>query len=225
MIKFENITKTLTNPIFYLILSNFLVLIFALLFNWNIGEIIWTFLIQNIIIGFFTFLRIIQTRTLQPGTGQDAVQNRFIVKAFMVILKLFMGGFFLLHYGGFQLAYMVFLLSIFKNVNASHVLISGALFLIPHFLSYRQKLKYDRDDGIKLFRLMFIPYLRIIPMHLIIFVATIIGPESKLTLCAFIVLKTIADVKMHLVERKLNEEPHISFDDVIKNAARKLRKT
>jgi hypothetical protein len=198
MIKIKNITETLTNPVFYLILSNLFVLIFALVYSWNIGEIIWIFLIQNLIIGFFNFLRIVQNKT-----------------------RMIFGVFFLMHYGGFQLAYMILLFSMFKNVNALHVLISGALFIMPHFLSYRQKLKYDRNDVISLTRLMNVPYLRIIPMHIIIFVAAALGTENKLTLAAFLILKTIVDVKMHLVERKLNEEPSISMCKAIKNGTRK----
>jgi hypothetical protein len=48
--------------------------------------------------------------------------------------------------------------------------------------------------------LMFFPYARVVPMHLLIVLAASLGSESVTALLIFLLLKTGADVIMHMVE-------------------------
>lgn len=52
--------------------------------------------------------------------------------------------------------------------------------------------------------LMFYPYLRIIPMHLTIIFGSMMG-EGKVVL--FMILKTVSDAAMHMVEHALFRKP------------------
>ena len=52
--------------------------------------------------------------------------------------------------------------------------------------------------------LMFLPYLRVIPMHLIILASAALGSGMLMTLC-FTVLKTASDLTMDYADRRMAE--------------------
>jgi hypothetical protein len=85
------------------------------------------------------------------------------------------------------------------------VLFTGAAFFMNHFFSFRINSRADSartDIG----RLMFFPYIRIMPMHLTIILGTFVMLLLRnqfaeyAVLVFFLALKTIADVRMHILE-------------------------
>ena len=81
------------------------------------------------------------------------------------------------------------------------ILAGIAAFAISHFFS----LWYNRDRDFKdqtpnIGTMMFYPYLRIVPMHLVILTANILGSS---VIFLFMILKTIADAGMHIIEHTL----------------------
>ena len=115
--------------------------------------------------------------------------------------------FFLVHYGFFHVVYFIFL-------NIQHPF--GALpeydwvflslcilgFVGSHFYSYRYNATRDfRDRKPNIGSLMFYPYLRILPMHLTIVIGA--GSTGVASLLMFMMLKTLADMGMHVVEHRL----------------------
>jgi len=199
-----------------LLAANFLVVLFVVLDNWDLGFALVVFWWQNVIIGVFNVLKI-----LTYPLGQDkisVVNNNKPSSAPQEIsataVKAVLAGFFAVHYGFFHFGYYSFLAHYFKTVNAGLVFLSVAVFCLQEaysFVMIRRGGEKPEDIG----RLFFFPYLRIFPMHVIIIVGMIILMVSsgllgeqmgtmigeKVVLVIFMVLKIKADIQMHLYEK------------------------
>ncbi|MBU0672534.1 MAG: hypothetical protein KJ732_05860 [Candidatus Margulisbacteria bacterium] len=170
-----------------LLLTNLMVIALALHERWDPLEAMWVYWCQSVIIGFFNVLRILLLKEegLQPGA------------------KVVAAWFFCLHYGGFHAGYLVFLLSDTPSavISVPAIALSALIFLANHcysFYHYRRQTEPKHD----LARLLFFPYARILPMHLtIIFGGFFVGLTAvSATLILFMLLKTAADLAMHVVE-------------------------
>ena len=74
-------------------------------------------------------------------------------------------------------------------------------FVLNHLYSYRYHRALDRQGTPNIGTMMFTPYVRIIPMHLtIVFGVFALGATGILL---FGVLKTLADVGMHILEHRV----------------------
>jgi hypothetical protein len=186
-----------------LLLSNIVTIFLAITEHWNLSTIMWVYWFQSIIIGFFNFIRILQLkkfsteRLIINGQPAQPTQSTKISTAF----------FFLFHYGFFHLIYLVFLLSnsFIKGhgntsnlIESKYIFITALIFFINHLFSYF----YNRPRDTKkqnIGSLMLYPYARIIPMHLtIIFSSSLVG-----ALPFFLLLKTMADAIMHILEHNV----------------------
>jgi hypothetical protein len=111
--------------------------------------------------------------------------------------------FFLMHFGGIHLGYLVFIVAETPAglVVGPGLLVCAAAFAVNHYFSYRYHREVDRSGTPNIGTLMFTPYFRIVPMHLtIVFGAVALGQAGVLL---FGLLKTAADVGMHVVEHRL----------------------
>ncbi len=105
--------------------------------------------------------------------------------------------FFLVHYGGFHLAYLVFL--VIKSggrLDFAFLKISFAIILIAETMDFIKKYQAAKLGKLNTGFVFALPYLRIIPMHLMIIGAAFSG-ISDVTI--FLVLKMVADLGMHLL--------------------------
>ena len=160
----------------------------------------WIYWFQSVIIGLFNFIRILQ---LKEFSTKGLTINGQSTKPIPVI-KTFYAFFFLVHYGIFHFAYFLFLLAgtftkAYGNapniIEFKYIFLTAFLFFINHLFSYfynREKDAKKQDIGL----LMFYPYVRIIPMHLTIIFGSILG----VGLLFFLMLKTLADGLMHIIE-------------------------
>lgn len=192
--------------LWFLLLSNFVAIFFAIKENWPIFTIMWVYWFQSITIGFFNFIRILQLKEFSTQgfkiNGQAAQPTNKT--------KIFTAFFFLVHYGFFHLGYAVFL---FTGNNASdttewkYILLTGLIFFVNHLFSYFYNKPRDTKKQ-NIGSLMFYPYARIIPMHLTILFGFIF--TNAIALTVFLMLKTFADGIMHVVEHRVlkkGEEP------------------
>jgi len=197
-------SKILLDPsTFALLFSNLLTIFFAVALNWPILAIMWTYLLQSIIIGYFNLLRIL---SLKEFSTEKFYINRRPFKP-TEATKLSTAFFFAVHYGAFHLAYFAFLiigpwtspgLKPITPIDMLFILIAAAVFFANHFYSF----KHNPDKGRRkknIGTLMFFPYARIIPMHLMIGFAAATGQAALLP---FLLLKTAADVIMHVIEHR-----------------------
>jgi hypothetical protein len=111
--------------------------------------------------------------------------------------------FFGVHYGGFHFAYLVFLFA--ENSIASTVASAGVaacilIFFFNHRFSYAYNRERDATRTPNIGFIMFFPYVRILPMHTMILMGSHFAGDSTAGLVMFLVLKTLADVAMHVIE-------------------------
>ncbi len=186
-----------------LLFSNIATIFFAITENWNVSTILWVYWFQSITIGFFNFIRILQLKEFSTEgfkiNGRPTLPTRST--------KIFTAFFFLFHFGFFHLIYAIFLtvgslIHLYGGAihfgEIRYIALIALLFFINHLFSYIYN--KSRDTKIqKIGSLMFYPYIRIIPMHLTIIFGAMFGGALLL----FLLLKTFADIIMHLVEHSV----------------------
>lgn len=189
-----------------LLFSNLVTIYFAVQEGWNLSVLMWIYWFQSVTIGIFNFLRILK---LEEFSTEGVLINNKPVDP-TASTKRTIAFFFLFHYGFFHLVYFFFLsadavLALFSPSanpkDAYYILLSALLFFANHLLSFI----YNRPRDSKkqnIGTLMFYPYARVLPMHIIITLAGIFG---ALMLPFFLLLKTCSDAIMHVMERKIRQ--------------------
>ena len=180
---------------YVLLASNGLTIFLALRENWSFPTLVWTYWMQSVIIGIFQAARIFllnkfSTQGMSAG-GKPIPETREG--------KISTGIFFIFHYGFFHVVYLFFLSYLWGEVEVRNFLIGSAIFLFNHLFSFIQDRKDDQRSVPSLGRMMFRPYLRIFPIHLVICLALPFLYHS-LGVTIFLFLKTIFDTLAHMFE-------------------------
>ncbi|HEY4646555.1 MAG TPA: DUF6498-containing protein [Steroidobacteraceae bacterium] len=185
-----------------LILVNAATVALALGLDWPASALMWPYWIQSIVIGYFSRKRILAlgrfstsgfTMNDRPVSPTPATQRS-------------VANFFALHYGFFHVGYFVFLVQQFAQLGPWDWVGLGALaisFAWNHRFSFEQNVEADRRGTPNIGTLMFLPYARILPMHLTIMLGSAFGGEGAGVVLIFGTLKTAADVLMHHVEHRV----------------------
>lgn len=210
---------TFNSPLVSLIAVNLVTIVFAIVGNWDLATVIFIYWAQSVIIGIFACLSILFVDTAAladtmaehpavPGavSGSPAPARRILAG----LLKLFLAGFFAVHYGTFHAVYFFFItdFSLFGPVSYTDpgILVSIGLFFALHAWSFFFYRKRGTAAALGMMTQFTEPYARIFPMHLtIIFGSFIIlglqffGITTTLpVLVFFLVVKTIADISAHI---------------------------
>jgi len=195
----------LDSPFFLLLLSNIVTIGFALYENWPLMTVLWIYWFQSVFIGLFNFIKILNLKNFTTDNFQ--INHRPVEPTNST--KRFTAFFFLFHYGFFHFAYLMFLTT--ENTSAvpiMTILIPCIFFFVNHLFSFIKNFENDTNKKQNIGSVMFFPYARIIPMHLIIvFGLTLTSSISALLF--FLILKTIADLIMHQIEHTQNDEQQI----------------
>ena len=159
----------------------------------SVYTVLLLFWFQNICIGLANVFKILFVKSNE----MDADGNR----VFSGIRKVFVAGFFTMHYGTFQMAYLIFLLTLrFEHVDfrLQPMVIYPALILlfISTFLGLPASIRAATQRNAGLGELMFLPYLRILPMTILILVNAYYQDFRGIAL--FVFMKLIADVAMYV---------------------------
>jgi len=186
--------------VWLLVFSNIVTIILAITQKWGFMNILWIYWSQSVIIGFFNFLKILTLknfsteRLLVNGKPVNPTQTTKVSTAF----------FFLFHYGFFHAAYLVFLIVMTLGKSAEFsfgaIMLTTLIFFGNHLYSFLSNREKDSKKKKSLGSMIGFPYLRIIPMHLTIIFGFVL--PSFLPMIFFMILKTIADVFMHLIEHR-----------------------
>lgn len=186
--------------LYWLVASNAVVVVIALWQRWPIGLLLWPYWVQSVIIGYFSYRRI---RGLTHFSTEGFTINRRAVEP-NEATKRSTANFFALHYGFFHLGYGVFLL---KNPLPLQewlwVVVAAVTFAINHRQSFNRFQEADRQGRPNIGTLMFLPYLRVVPMHLMIIIGVGLFGGGALAVLLFGALKTAADAAMHVAEHRL----------------------
>jgi hypothetical protein len=182
-----------------LILANILTIVFAVVQKWDIADVLWIYWAQSLIIGIFHFLYILGLK--QFSTKDFPIRSRLLHSPQGI--KRTAAWFFLFHYGIPHLIFLVFLIYLWQltpSMSALSLALCILAFLGAHGFSYWENRRKTADIKPNLWLLMFQPYARVIPMWLTLTVGINFARDYSLTLIIFLVLKTIADVVMHVIE-------------------------
>lgn len=204
-----NSTPTLSVPLrslvadrslWVLVAANVMALGLALYDGWRAVDLMAAYWAQSVIIGIANYFRI---RGLDRfSTEGFSINNKPAQETPDV--RRSTANFFALHYGLFHAVYFMFLSKQggIETFSDLWFLVAAATFAVNHFFSYRVNAARDRQGRPNIGTLMFLPYLRVIPMHLTVIVGGLII-ASPAALLLFGMLKTAADVAMHAVEHAL----------------------
>lgn len=182
----------------FLLLTNLAIVVWAVLQQWNATDLLWVYWGQSVIIGYFNVHRIVDLDRL--STEGFLSKNRPVDST--CESQRCTAVCFALHYGLFHLVYSVFLLISFRihpGFPLTGVLLCIFAFYFTHRFSYRYNRERDRTVQ-NIGTLMFFPYLRIVPMNLMILLGGQFADDNSLALVLFLMLKTAADVAMHVIE-------------------------
>lgn len=213
---FWNIAREITkdNSAKSLIVANIVTMFFTIYEGWDILTLMWIYWAQNMIIGLFNFIKIL---TLNEFSTDGLRMNDKPVQPIRST-KISVAFFFLVHYGFFHAVYAVFLFSGFgpmqkhpspiSSIDKILIAVSIFAFFGNHLFSFFYNRQRDKDKKPNLGTVMFFPYVRIIPMHLTIifgiFIMVLLGmfriKSDVPVILFFLILKTIADVIMHVIE-------------------------
>ena len=185
-----------------LLLSNLLTIILAMFQQWDVHVLMWIYCGQSIVIGYFNVHRILDLKEF--STKNFRMNDRPVDPTPATQRKV--AGFFALHYGFFHFAYMVFLATetgVMGPFPLFSVVVCILAFYINHRFSYRYNRPREQDRVPNIGSIMFFPYVRIIPMHLMIVSGSQFMGDSRLALLVFLLLKTAADVAMHVIEHAM----------------------
>jgi hypothetical protein len=179
-----------------LLLSNAVVIFLAIWEGWDAGTVLWIYWIQSVIIGVFNFFRILGLKNFSTEgfhiNGRPAQPN--------IKTKLHTAVFFLIHYGLFHFVYAIFLATLFKPDDQStwpSFLLGIGVFFVNHLFSYWHNRGKDSQIKQNIGELMFAPYGRIVPMHLVLIFGATMGQAA---LILFLLIKTGADLIAHILK-------------------------
>ena len=199
--------------VWMIIITNVVALAIAWWQHWSLPLLLWPYWVQNVVIGWYSGKRMLALeRFTTEGTsgftgGSDEEIKRNTVR------------FFAMHYGLFHFGYLFFLF-IFASTgkmpgNQPYPEVTGAdaawiagvslLFALTHHASFKRNLESDRKGCPNIGTLMFLPYARVVPMHIMIILGLASGYVGAILI--FGTLKTLADVGMHWVEHRVLSTP------------------
>ncbi len=188
------------------IVGNLVAVVLAVLQDWSMGELMWVYWGQSVVIGATNVARMLSLKEFSTKgmTMNDAPVPETHAAKIQVAM------FFTVHYGFFHFVYAVFLwqemaLNTLASEDRVFLVFCVTAFLMSHAYSLRHNRVSDfRDKKPNLGTLMFYPYLRVIPMHLAILFGSVLG-EGRLFL--FMGLKLFADAGTHMIEHSLFRGP------------------
>jgi len=195
-----------------LIVTNLVAIVSALVFRWPISYLLFPYWIQSVIIGYYSRKRMLSLNHFSTegfrSNGQQVDPTEET--------KRDTARFFTFHYGFFHAVYLAVLSSLvadFETQDWVWMLILALSFIHGHSSMYRANYEADRSGCPNIGLLMFLPYVRIIPMHLIIFIGMLSSYANEMNSLyqAFVVIvfgsfKTGADYLMAVVEHKYVRE-------------------
>ena len=184
-----------------LILANAATLALAIVFGWDAGWLMWPYWIQSVIIGFYAWRRMMSLREFTTAglksNGRPVPETEAGKRS--------VATFFLLHYGFFHFIYLFFLLAehrVSLPLEIIALLGCGLSFVLSQRETFAAQHAADLQGRPNLGALMFLPYLRVLPMHLGIILAGSLGGGAVM-LTVFVLLKTASDLGLDYADRRM----------------------
>lgn len=211
-----------------LIAVNLFNILMAIIFKWNIFDVMIVYWFQSISIGIFTFYRLYSypLEQIEREMNDDkALEVNDLAVTNPGMAKIIIAGFFALHYGLFHLVYIIFIVGFAYSEGFPLDLLGGLIGALLFFVNHLYSYLYYKDEGesmtetepgnslrsagISIADIFSKPYTRIIPIHLTIMAGAAISHlladgsfHSVVILLIFMGLKTVMDVIAHQNKHK-----------------------
>ncbi|MFN8299294.1 MAG: DUF6498-containing protein [Chitinophagales bacterium] len=182
-----------------LLAINIIIIIYYFYYHTSFKTLVWVYWSQSIVIGVFNFLHLVTIENIVPGSIE---MNKEKVKTPGQVIGC-IGPFFAFHYGFFHLVYLVFLFSITDaNEKLDYHLLQVAVgtLVLDQLWNFIRLREYEKTHPANVGVLFFLPYLRVVPMHLTIILPAFIGISSMVL---FLFLKTGADLLGYIITRAI----------------------
>jgi hypothetical protein len=183
-----------------LVLSNAVTIWFALKENWSAPTLMWIYLFQGALIGFFHYVRILQLKHFVT----DGLKMNNVPVPPTTQVKRQIAFFFLFHFGAFNGFGAVIIYQLYGGLDRLSpdelLAIAGTvgLFFVNHLFSFLyNRTKETKTQNLGTFS--FYPYIRILPMYAMMWLV----PHGFLAFPVFLVGKTIADALTHMAEHAM----------------------
>lgn len=188
-----------------LVIANLALLGWAWHRDWGLADLLWPYWWQSVLIGGYTVARMVslqhaRTEGLVIPPGYDPQQ---VVRGAKWIFAVF----FAIHYGMFHLLYLGFIGAMPGTATGMGWLgwlVALVVLVGSQHLTFRDHRRRDASTPPNLVALMMLPYVRILPMHLIaVFGALLTGGTTALLV--FGLLKTCADLAGLGYEQRISD--------------------
>jgi len=186
-----------------LILSNLVPLFGVLFFGWSVSSILILYWSENVIIGFYNVLKMAGAQGKVDKTKFSTGQ-----KTTLIPQRLYLIGFFLVHFGIFTFGHAAFVFSFFGTEQPTFRSFLPALLslFISHGISaYMHFIKNEEYRRVSYADLFFQPYKRVVIMHLTIIFGALLSLVlnlPSLVLVVLIFLKIAVDILFHRKEHQ-----------------------
>ena len=219
---YQWVQKTDTPSLIGLVIANIIPLILTFFFSWDVGGIVILYWWENVIIGFYSVLRILGAQGQGDGGAEDVLQ------AANHGIKFFLVPFFCFHYFFFCFVHGIFVLLLtsgdFESASPmdGNLLVNfwnalptwGALSLLVIFAShgisfFRHYVRGREYVKTHAFIEMFRPYGRIVLLHVCILAggfATMLFGQPIVLVILLIVGKTVMDAGLHIFSHRKSSE-------------------
>lgn len=173
--------------------------------------VVWIYWVQSVLIGVFNFFDLLTIKKGEPDSfriNDKPYDNSVGAKGCAAF-------FFLFHYQVFHLVYAIFIVVQVKgSVDFRVFVISIAIIALELSINFVRNKIYQQKNTVNVGHLFFLPYLRIIPMHLMILLPAFLGLQSSMV---FLVLKSLADIGMYFLTGTLyRKNPGSVLDSLTK---------
>lgn len=184
----------------FLVVFNLVLIVYYFNNPGTFKTLVWIYWFQSVVLGVSTFIRLRQMPDYGSETftvnGEEVTDNN--------TKRNFSSFFFLAHFGIFHFVYMIFLFTILPRDQVIDIKLLGIavlLFSVDQTLEGIRRMRLEEEKKIAPGVIFFMPYMRIIPMHLTILVPQFLSFMGPMGI--FLVLKAVADVGMYLVARRV----------------------
>lgn len=187
--------------LYVLLAANVAVLALAYLLQMTLRSLMLVYWLQSVAIGVAHFIRLRRLRRFDTrGFADDGKPPEPTVE-----LKEKLARYFAFFYGFFHLGYLAFILRAEAALGNPLAYVPGALaFGFSHAYSVRLSMARDAAGCPNIGMLFFMPFLRIIPMHLVIVSGlAVTSGAGAFAVLLFGALKTAADALMHVVQHQV----------------------
>lgn len=177
---------------FGLVATNVFVIALAVYQAWDIGQLVWVYIGQSIIIGIFTVWRVARTELYTMRTTGDVKTKTGAALAFAFAFS-FM-----------HLIYIAFLLSKEKAAleNITPLLLCLGVFLLDRSLYYKNVMHRQKESFVEIGSIIGVPFLRVVVMHFVLILGFIIETQS-FSLVFIITVKTLGDMLFEYIEFRI----------------------